>query len=494
MTLKIKKDFLRLVIDRDSDAPKIRGLYLITDEKERLPERVEAAIDGGVNVVQYRRKTGSDAEKFALGTKLRRLCAEAGIPFLVNDDLELARQLDADGVHLGQEDGDPAEARRRLGPKRILGVSTHNLDEALRAEAAGADYIGFGAMYPSTSKNITFLAGPAALGEVRRRVRIPMVAIGGINRDNAGKVIDRGADAIAVISAVLEHRDPALAAAELALLLNRKCAPPAGGVLTVAGSDSGGGAGIQADIKTITLLGSYGASAITALTAQNTRGVNCIHPVPPSFVQEQMSAVLSDIPIDVVKTGMLYSAEIAETVAAVLERFGKRMVVVDPVMLAKGGARLIDKMAIGTMKEQLFPLTYLLTPNIPEAEQLTGIAIKDETGMEEAARIICEMGVRNVLVKGGHLAEGSAVDLLYDGTSFVRFPVSRIMTKNTHGTGCTLASAIAAFLARGEPLPKAVARAKEFITTAIRLAQPLGRGHGPVNHFLAAKNQVEVEV
>lgn len=480
------KEFLKLVVDRKRADDRVRGVYLITDQNDRLIGRVREAIAGGVSVVQYRNKSRDRAALHARGAELRQLCAGAGIPFIVNDDLELALALDADGLHLGQEDGDPEEARRRLGPKRLLGISTHSLLEAQRAEAIGADYIGFGAMFPTGSKDVEHIPGVDALAAIRPHISIPIVAIGGINRDNASAVIDAGADAVATISGVLGHREPALAAAELALIFNRRAPFPRGAVLTVAGSDSGGGAGIQADLKTITLLGSYGASVITALTAQNTRGVAGIHGIPPEFVAEQMEAVLSDIPIDVVKTGMLHSEETIAVVAERLALHGKRFSIVDPVMVAKGGAALSSPAALRTLKERLLPITYLVTPNIPEAEKLTGLTIGNEEDMAEAARSLHRLGARNVLVKGGHLAEGTAVDILYDGSAFQRFPVPRILTKNTHGTGCTLASAIAAFLARGEPLPTAVARAKEFITHAIRLALPMGKGHGPVNHFLAA--------
>ncbi len=471
----------------NTPADAIRGLYLITDHGDNLVARVEAAVRGGARVVQFRSKSHTPEERLVLGSALARLCREQGIPFIVNDDLELACRLDADGVHLGQDDGDPRAARARLGAGRIIGVSTHNRDEALAAEAAGADYIGLGAMYPSGSKDIEHLAGPAAVAVVKGCVTIPVVAIGGITRDNAAPVIDGGADSVAVISAVLGSPDPALAAAELALLFNRRQPFPKGSVLTVAGSDSGGGAGIQADLKTITLLGSYGASVITALTAQNTRGVTAIHGAPPAFVAGQLTTVLSDIPVDVVKTGMLLSAEIIATVAGQLAAFHKRLVVVDPVMIAKGGASLIDTDAVTALKRELLPLTYLLTPNIPEAEALTGLAIRDETEMEAAGRAIGGMGVANVLIKGGHLAGTEATDLFFDGQEFKRFTSPRLASTNTHGTGCTLASAIATFLAQGEPLPMAIARAKEFITAAIRLARPLGSGHGPVNHFAAAR-------
>ena len=262
-------------------------------------------------------------------------------------------------------------------------------------------------------------------------------------------------------------------------------------MLTVAGSDSGGGAGIQGDLKTIALLGSYGASALTALTAQNTRGVSAIHPVPPAFLSQQIEAVLSDLPIDVVKVGMLFSPENAVILADRLAAHQVRMVVLDPVMSAKGGTPLLQDDALALLKQRLIPRCYLLTPNIPEAERLTGLSITDASGMELAARALHLMGARNVLVKGGHLSEGIVTDILFDGAGFTRFSAPRTLSRNTHGTGCALASAIASFLAQGEPLPGAVLRAKLFITRAIKYAHPLGKGHGPVNHYLAAKDQAE---
>lgn len=479
---------LRLVVNRDKHDSVIRGLYLVTDHDDNLITRVEAAIDGGARVVQYRNKNLDREGRFTLGLELRELCRRRSIPFIVNDDLEMAASLKADGLHLGQGDGDPREARRVLGPGTIIGVSTHTLSEALEAQAAGVDYIGFGAMFPSRSKEVEHVAGPELLAAIRSSISIPIVAIGGITRDNGARVIDAGADAVAVISAVLSQPDPALAATEIALLFNRRAPFPRGSVLTVAGSDSGGGAGIQADLKTVTLLGSYGSSVITALTAQNTRGVSGIHGVPPAFVADQLDAVFSDIPVDVVKTGMLFSAETIVAIAAKLTEYRRRMVVVDPVMVAKGGANLIDRGAVNVLKERLFPLAYLVTPNIPEAERLTGASISDEESMREAARRLYRLGARNVLIKGGHLLAGDSVDILFDGAAFHRFASPRILSKNTHGTGCTFSSAIAAYLAQGDPLREAIARAKRYITAAIRLAQPLGRGHGPVNHILAAED------
>jgi len=426
-----------------------------------------------------------------LGAELKAICARFKVTFIVNDDLELAHALDADGIHLGQDDGSPAEARATLGPGKIVGVSTHSLEEARAAQEAGADYVGYGAIYATDSKEVPTVRGPEEIAVIKRELGIPVVAIGGITRDNAGAVIDQGADAIAVISAVLSSRFPAVATTELALLFNRRLPHPRGTVLTVAGSDSGGGAGIQGDLKTITLLGSYGASAIAALTAQNSRGVSSIQPVASTFLAEQLEAVLSDLPIDVVKVGMLATPENAEVLADKLIAHRVRISIIDPVMSAKGGATLLRDDALAVMKKRLIPLCYLLTPNIPEAERLTGLSITDAAGMELAARALYLMGARNVLIKGGHQSEGVVTDLLFDGVGFTRYAAPRTLTRHTHGTGCALSSAIASFLAQGEPLPRAVLRAKQFITRAIKSAHPMGRGHGPVNHFVAVRDQDE---
>ncbi|PLX85936.1 MAG: phosphomethylpyrimidine kinase [Desulfuromonas sp.] len=464
----------------------ISGLYIITDGDEdgRLAERTRAAIAGGARIVQYRDKGRPEAEKLAAARRIGEICRRSGATYIVNDSPQLAREAGADGVHLGQGDGTVAAAREILGPKGIVGVSTRTAEQARAAQAQGANYIGLGSMFPTATKDDAVHVGVDRLRQVRREVALPIVAIGGIDREGACEVIDAGADAVAVVSAVMADPDPALAAREIALLFNRIDPLRRARVLTVAGSDSGGGAGIQADLKTVSLLGGYGASAITALTAQNTLGVHGIHPVPAGFVAEQIETVLSDIGADAVKTGMLLSAEIIRATArALAERH--LPIVVDPVMIAKGGAALLQDEAIAALLEELLPLTYLLTPNLPEAQALTGIAVTDEAGMEKAARRLQEMGARNVLLKGGHL-EGEAVDLLLEGGRVRRYAAPRLETPNTHGTGCTYAAAVATCLAGGEPLPVAVAKAKTFITEAIRTALPLGSGHGPVNHWEAA--------
>jgi hydroxymethylpyrimidine/phosphomethylpyrimidine kinase len=253
-------------------------------------------------------------------------------------------------------------------------------------------------------------------------------------------------------------------------------------VLVVAGSDSGGGAGIQADIKTITMLGAFATTAVTALTAQNTLGVEEVLPIEPRFVALQMKSVLSDIGTDAIKTGMLGSARVVEAVADVCEGLGFGVpLIIDPVMVAKGGARLLDKGAHDALVLRLLPLASLVTPNVPEAEILTGMRIETPSDLERAAEALLALGPSAVLMKGGHLAGDTIVDVLRtaDGEAY-RFEGPRLVSRSTHGTGCTLASAIAAGVAEGLTLQGAVARAREYVVQAIRLAPGLGKGHGPL--------------
>ncbi|MDQ0340339.1 hydroxymethylpyrimidine/phosphomethylpyrimidine kinase [Caldalkalibacillus uzonensis] len=253
--------------------------------------------------------------------------------------------------------------------------------------------------------------------------------------------------------------------------------------LTIAGSDSGGGAGIQADLKTFQELGAYGMSVITALTAQNTQGVHGVYPQTVEAVEAQLEAVLSDIGVDAVKTGMLFSAEIIEAVAGKLQDYQVNNIVVDPVMVAKGGQSLLQEEAIEALRTALIPLATVITPNIPEAEVLIGEkGIRSLPDMEEAARKIHELGVQYVILKGGHLQNEEATDVLYDGESFTYLPAKRVATKHTHGTGCTFAAAIAAELAKGQSVPEAAKVAKAFITCAIEHALEVGQGIGPTHH------------
>ena len=260
--------------------------------------------------------------------------------------------------------------------------------------------------------------------------------------------------------------------------------------LTIAGSDSGGGAGIQADLKTFSANGVYGMSAVTSVTAQNTLGVQSVHNLPPEAVAAQIDSVLSDIGAGAVKTGMLANAEIIAAVADALRGYPDIPLVVDPVMIAKSGDALLESDAVSTLIERLAPLAAVITPNLDEAKALTGIEASDVEGMKAIARILFGMGPRHVVVKGGHL-EGPAVDVLYDGADFETFEAERVDTRSTHGTGCTFASAIAAGLAKGAGVAEAVGGAKTYLTGALRHAVPLGRGHGPVHHFHALYRDAE---
>jgi len=259
--------------------------------------------------------------------------------------------------------------------------------------------------------------------------------------------------------------------------------------LTIAGSDCSGGAGIQADLATFAAFKVYGASVITALTAQNTTGVRAIFEVSPDFVARQLDAVLDDLEVGAAKTGMLAGTAIIETLANRLRARPLRHLVVDPVMVAASGDLLLDPAATASMRNLMLPLATLLTPNLREAEVLTGRAVTTVAEMRDAARALIDLGARAVLVKGGHLG-GEAIDVFFDGHRFDEFGAARIQSRNTHGTGCTLSAAIAAGLALGNQLEAAIGTAKNYITTAIRMARDIGHGRGPVNHFVPIDEEV----
>ncbi len=260
-----------------------------------------------------------------------------------------------------------------------------------------------------------------------------------------------------------------------------------GRVLVIAGSDSGGGAGIQADIKAITALGAFAATAVTALTAQNTLGVHGVHVVPPAFIRQQIEVVMADIGADAIKTGMLGDAATIETVCETLAACAAGVpVVVDPVMVAKGGHSLLAAEAVATLRRRLLPMATVLTPNLPEAEALTGLTIQTVSDMRVAASVLLSLGVPAVLLKGGHLDGDTLVDLLATADGIEAFSSPRIQTRHTHGTGCTTASAVAAGLAQGMNLRDAVIRARAYVRAAIAGAPGYGAGHGPLDHAVTA--------
>jgi hydroxymethylpyrimidine/phosphomethylpyrimidine kinase len=257
--------------------------------------------------------------------------------------------------------------------------------------------------------------------------------------------------------------------------------------LSIAGSDSGGGAGVQADLKTVSAIGCFGMTVITALTAQNTTGVTGIHAVPPAFAARQLDAIYSDMDADAVKIGMLYSAELIRVVAERLRSYQAKNIVLDPVMVAQSGDKLVEDDAIEAIKTDLMPLATVVTPNVPEAEVLCGHRLRHPPQIAAAAKILASFGSRSILIKGGHGKGSESTDLLYfpQEDRKVTLSAGRISTQNNHGTGCTLSSAIAAYLARGAEIEPAVRQAKAYTTEAIRSGADyrLGRGHGPVHHF-----------
>ncbi|MGI9189154.1 MAG: bifunctional hydroxymethylpyrimidine kinase/phosphomethylpyrimidine kinase [Longimicrobiaceae bacterium] len=255
--------------------------------------------------------------------------------------------------------------------------------------------------------------------------------------------------------------------------------------LSIAGSDSGGGAGIQADLKTFSAFGVFGTTAVTAVTVQNTLGVADIHPVPLEIVRGQIRAVADDLPPAACKTGMLATAELVRAVAEALEELALPGFVLDPVMVASSGDRLLDTDAEATLRDLLLPLAEVVTPNLHEAAILTGAPVEDADGMRSAARALVERGARAALVKGGHLGGGHVLDVFWDGDEMREWEYPKLATRHTHGTGCTLSAAVAAGLAQGRPAPRAVADALGFVRRAIETAPGLGAGHGPLNHFVA---------
>ena len=366
----------------------------------------------------------------------------------------------------------------------ICGVHCENsgVIDALIAEKKAAGQMGVGS-HPRTRPDFLEAEAVSRLLRIAQAVDIPVVAIGGIRADRIQPLKGTGADGVAVVSAIFGQPDIEAAArrlketAEMYLGRHRRRKT----VLTIAGSDSSGGAGIQADLKTMLANGVYGMSAITALTAQNTTGVSGIFPVTPEFLAMQIDSVFSDIRPDAVKIGMVSSGELIRVIAERLSYYKAENIVVDPVMISTSGSRLLDEDAVGALKELLLPMAAVATPNIPEAEVLSGICIRSSEDMVRAAEIISREYGCAVLCKGGHRLN-DANDLLYRDGGFCWFMGRRIDNPNTHGTGCTLSSAIASGLARGYSLEQAVERAKEYLSGALEAMLDLGSGSGPMDH------------
>lgn len=462
-------------------------LYGVTDRSwlgaRTLYEQVEAAIKGGATIIQLREKKMPEEEFLQEARELKMLCNAYKIPFIINDNISVALAMDADGVHLGQGDMELKQAREILGTDKIIGVSAHNVEEAVQAEKNGADYLGAGAVFSTASKADVTSLSMETLKEICEAVSIPVVAIGGISEENMDQLKGTGISGVAVISALFAQADVCQAATRLCEKLSyiiekgkkRKTA------LTIAGSDSSGGAGIQADIKTMIANGVYAMSAITALTAQNTLGVSGIMEVTPEFLGQQMDCIFTDIRPDAVKIGMVSSGELISVIAEKLIQYQAENIVVDPVMVSTSGSRLISEEAVEMLKKKLLPLATVLTPNIPEAQVLLGTEIKTPEDMERSAKKIGEKYHCAVLLKGGHQLN-DANDYLWQAGQGRWFMGKRIHNPNTHGTGCTLSSAIASNLAKGYSLEASVQKAKEYLSGALQAMLNLGAGSGPMDH------------
>ena len=488
------------------------SLYLVTDRPlsrgRDMAWIVREAAAGGVTMVQLREKECSTSEFVALARELKEALRPLGIPLIINDRADVALAVDADGLHIGQSDMPYETARALLGKDKIIGLSVETMDEVVAANALDVDYIGISPVYATPTKTDTLTPfGLAGIDEVMRLSRHRCVAIGGMNRDTIGEVIAHGVEGVAVVSAIVAADSPREASAELAVIIgdnrprfsenlessefseNLKSSETCQlrRVLTIAGSDSGGGAGIQADIKSISANGCFAASAITAITAQNTLGVNAVEGLSIDIIEGQIDAVLSDIGADSIKIGMLHSAEVVHCVARMLRKYEMTNVVLDPVMVSTSGHKLIEDSAIEVMKSELMPMARVITPNIPEAEILIGEGISEQGDLPSAARRLAEMYGVSVLLKAGHLVNDELIDIFYNRETgeVVELSARRVETRNTHGTGCTLSSALAAQLAKGLSLTDAVRAAKHYINQAIihGAHRNIGHGHGPVAHF-----------
>lgn len=461
--------------------PKMLKIYAITDREclkgRDIFEQVEQAILGGATMIQLREKNADSREIVETARKMTKLCHRYFVPLIVNDDYKIALESGADGVHVGADDGDPAEIRRLAGKSFIIGVTAKTMEQAKKAQSDGADYIGTGAVFPSSTKTDAVRITPDKLREICSAVDIPAVAIGGITAENVWQLRGCGNRGIAVVSGIFGAESVLSAARKLNNLWDKIYGLRT--ALTIAGSDCSGGAGIQADIKTMQANGVYAMSVITALTAQNTTGVSGIFDVPAEFTARQIDMVFEDIRPDAVKIGMISSAETAKAVAERLKFHKAVNIVVDPVAVATSGSTLSGSDAYEAVKENLFPIASLITPNIPEAELISGMKINSPADMEKASQLIFEKYGCAVLCKGGH-SVNDANDYLLTEKVGKWFEGKRIDNPNTHGTGCTLSSAVATFLAKGYSLENAVSAAKDYVSDALNMFLDLGKGSGPL--------------
>lgn len=466
------------------------GLYLVTDQRwlngRSLVDDVRQAILGGVTMVQLREKELNDDQFIKIAKEVKTLCQEYRIPFIINDNIQVALAVDADGVHVGQSDMEASKVRELIGPDKILGVSAHDIKEGLIAKANGADYLGIGAMFATTSKDDATPVSLETMNAIMEATQLPAVAIGGISLENLSLFKGTSIDGIAVISAILAQENIYQAAYDLRLRVNTYLRSQIKKVLTIAGSDSSGGAGIQADLKTMSALHTYGMSAITALTAQNTTGVYGIMDTTPDFLKNQLDCIFTDIYPDTIKIGMVSQPALVDCIADQLMKYKAKKVVLDPVMVSTSGSQLMQNEATVKLLERLIPLADIITPNLSEAEVISQMKIKTKEEMILAAKKISQNYNGYILIKGGHF-EGNADDLVYHNGTITWLTAPKLNNPNTHGTGCTLSSAIACFLANGETPMEAIIHGKEYVYQAIAYGMKLGNGRGPLNHLWNSK-------
>ncbi len=466
-------------------------LYLVTDAswstEDTFLTHVEEALRGGVTCLQLREKSMAFEAFVKRAGEVKTLADKYKVPLIINDNVEVALASGADGVHIGQGDTSVKEARARLGRGKFIGVTCKTVDQARMAQEDGADYIGSGAVFGSRTKLDTNKMDHKTLKQICQAVSIPIVAIGGITEENILELSRTGVAGVAVVSSILAKADKKAAAENLSRHSARIIRNDIPKVLTIAGSDCSGGAGIQADLKTFAAHGCYGMSVITALTSQNTTGVFEVESCRGEFVKSQIQAVFSDIMPDAVKIGMVSSKEIILAIAKMLESYQDKgaeplNLVLDPVMISTSGSKLLEDDAIETLIGHLIPLATVITPNISEAELLSGVRIKTTKDMIRAAEAIAANFNGSILIKGGHM-EAHANDLLYTNGKIIWFEGMRVDNPNTHGTGCTLSSAIASNLAMGYDLPLSIKKSKAYLTGAISDQLDIGKGRGPLNHM-----------
>ena len=467
-------------------------LYAVTDRmwtgKQTLMEQVEDALKGGATCVQLREKELVEESFLQEAYEMNALCEKYGVPFFINDNVEIAIKCKADGIHVGQDDMEASNVRALVGEDMMIGVSVNCVEQALAAVQAGADCLGVGAMFSTATKLDADSVSFETLKEICNAVDIPVVAIGGISKENMMQLKGTDVDGVALVSAIFGAENIEEECKELRLLSEAMVRPEKRAVLSIAGSDCSGGAGIQADLKTMTMNGVFAMSAITALTAQNTTGVQGIFEVSPAFLGMQIDSIFTDIRPHAVKIGMVSSVELIEKIAEKLKEYQAENIVIDPVMVATSGSALMKNNAVSALAEKLLPLAAVVTPNIPEAEILSEMKIENEKDMEEAAKKIGDTYGCAVLVKGGH-SINDANDLLYHDGTYKWFYGKRIHNPNTHGTGCTLSSAIASNLAKGYSLEDAVKKAKAYISGALSAMLVLGAGSGPMDHAFDLKKE-----